>query len=115
MQNMNPPIESNLSCDSLASTDGCYPVHAGCYPVHALDALEGSFALNLIILVGSLCMSITLEGISLLLDTPLCHHSTRNIYWHPCLSAGRCDWHHSMPQKEVHRHEKIHNGKQTFK
>ena len=24
---MNPPIESNLSCDSLASTDGCYPVH----------------------------------------------------------------------------------------
>ena len=45
----------------------------------------------------------------------ICHHSARNVYWHPCLSAGRCDWHHSMPQKEVHRHERIHNGKQTFK
>ena len=36
----------------------------------------------------------------------ICHHSTRNVYWHPCLAAGRRDWHHSMPKKEVQQHKR---------
>lgn len=26
----------------------------------------------------------------------LCLHSASNIHWHPCVSAGKCDWHHPV-------------------
>ena len=67
----------------------------GVYKNWCLDALEGSFALNLIILVGTTSHVYHSKGYQLNYSwVYLCFYSTCNIHWHPCLST---DWHCSIP------------------
>ena len=75
-------------------------VSGGVYKNWCLDALEGSFALNLTIQGVATYHIKSQEEINSQLVC-LCLHSTCNIHWNLCLSVGKCDWHYSIPEEKI--------------
>ena len=73
-------------------------VSGGVYNNWCLDALEGSFALNLTILGVATYHIKSQEEINSQL---VCLYSTCNIHWDLCLSVGKCDWHYSIPEEKI--------------
>ena len=80
-------------------------VCGGIYRNWCLDALEGLFALNLIILVGATCYiklaggnpSSNAEKKSGCTRVQLCLYSICNVHWDPYISAHKSDWLCSIP------------------
>ena len=80
-------------------------VCGGIYRNWCLDALEGLFALNLIILVGATCYiklaggnpSSNAEKKSGCTRVQLCLYSICNVHWDPYISARKSDWLCSIP------------------